>query len=127
MLDVIYDGQCGFCMRALRACRALDTRGVLRFHDANARQQIYEKFPELRDADFDNAMFVVTPERKVARGFFAFRRMTWALPPMWLLLPLFYLPGSGRIGPKVYAWIARNRSRFGCESDVCDPPHVLKK
>ena len=39
---------------------------------------------------------------------------------MWPLIPLFYLPGSGVIGPRVYAWVARNRRRFGCESDVCE-------
>jgi predicted DCC family thiol-disulfide oxidoreductase YuxK len=127
MLDVIYDGQCGFCIRALRVCRAFDTRGVLRFHDANARQQVYAEFPELRDADFENAMFVVTPKRDVTRGFFAFRRIARALPAMWIALPLLYFPGSRWIGPKVYAWIARNRSRFGCESDVCELPPTREK
>ena len=122
MLDVIYDGQCGFCVRALRVSRMLDTRGALRFHDANARQQVYAQFPELRNADFDSAMFAVAPDRSVTRGFFAFRRLIWEGPLMWPLLPLFYFPGTGWIGPKAYAWVARNRSRFGCESDVCKLP-----
>ena len=118
MLDVIYDGQCGFCVRALKVCRALDVRGALRFHDANARTQVYSAFPELLDADFDNAMFAVAPDRSVTRGFFAFRRAVWESPLMWPLLPLFYFPGTGRIGPKVYAWVATNRRRFGCDTDV---------
>ena len=122
MLDVIYDGQCGFCVRSLKVCRALDIRDSLRFHDANERQQVHAQFPELAGADFDHAMFAVTPQRRVARGFFAFRQMAWAVPPMWLLLPVLYSPGSAWLGPKAYAWVARNRHRFGCESDVCEPP-----
>jgi predicted DCC family thiol-disulfide oxidoreductase YuxK len=122
MLHVIYDGQCGFCVRSLKACRALDVRGALRFHDANARQQVASSFPELAGADFENAMFAVAPDRSVTRGFFAFRRILWESPLMWLLIPLFYLPGSGVIGPRVYAWVARNRRRFGCESEVCEMP-----
>jgi predicted DCC family thiol-disulfide oxidoreductase YuxK len=130
MLDLIYDGQCGFCVRTLRICRALDVRGVLRFHDATARQQVYARFPELAHADFENAMFAVAADRSVSRGFFAVRRLAWQSPLTWVLLPLVYFPGSGWIGPKAYAWLARNRYRFGCESDVCDlsaPPREVHR
>ena len=120
MVDLIYDGQCGFCVRSLRICRALDVRRHLRFHDANARPQTLAAFPELEHADFDNAMFAVSPDRHVYRGFFAFRRMLWESPLMWPLLPLFYFPGTSVVGPRVYAWVARNRRRLGCETDVCD-------
>ena len=122
MLDVIYDGQCGFCVRTLKICRAFDARGALRFHDANARAQISSMFPELLHADFDNAMFAVAPDRSVTRGFFAFRRLLWESPLMWPFLPLCYFPGTGWIGPKVYAWVAKSRRRFGCDSHVCDLP-----
>lgn len=122
MVDLIYDGQCGFCVRSLRICRALDVRGRFRFHDANARAQTLAAFPELADADFDNAMFAVSPERRVYRGFFAFRRMLWESPFMWMLLPIFYFPGARQAGPRAYAWVARNRERLGCETDVCELP-----
>jgi predicted DCC family thiol-disulfide oxidoreductase YuxK len=122
MLDVIYDGRCGFCVRALSVCRALDVRSALRYHDGNARQHVHAVFPELVGADFENAMFVVESDRRMSRGFFAFRRILWESPLMWLLLPMFYFPGSGVIGPRVYAWVARNRGSFGCESDVCQLP-----
>jgi predicted DCC family thiol-disulfide oxidoreductase YuxK len=126
MLDVIYDGQCGFCVRSLKVCRALDVRGALRFHDANALQKVHGLFPELAHADFENAMFAVAPDRRVTRGFFAFRRILRESPLMWPLLPLFYLPGSGTIGPRVYAWVARNRGKFGCASDVCELPPAAR-
>jgi predicted DCC family thiol-disulfide oxidoreductase YuxK len=124
VLHVIYDGQCGFCVRSLKVCRALDARRALRFHDANARQQVSAQFPELSGADFENAMFAVASDRRVTRGFFAFRRILWESPLMWPLIPLFYFPGTGIVGPRVYAWVARNRRRFGCESDVCELPAV---
>jgi len=124
MLHVVYDGQCGFCVRSLKVCRALDSRRALRFHDANARQQVLAQFPELAGADFENAMFAVSSDRRVTRGFFAFRRILWESPLMWPLIPLLYFPGTGIVGPRVYAWVARNRRRFGCESDVCEIPAV---
>jgi predicted DCC family thiol-disulfide oxidoreductase YuxK len=122
MLHVIYDGQCGFCVRALRLCRLLDVRRALRFHDATARPEIHARFPELEHADFENAMFAVGPDGRVTRGFFAFRQILWESPLMWPLLLPFYFPGSGWLGPRIYAWVARNRYRFGCASEVCDLP-----
>ncbi len=67
-------------------------------------------------------MFAVAPDGRVTRGFFAFRRIAREVPLMWPLLPLLYFPGSGLIGPPAYAWVARNRRRFGCESEVCERP-----
>ena len=122
MLHVIYDGQCGFCIRSLKVCRALDVRGALQFHDANMRKDIFAAFPELMQADFENAMFAVAPDRSVTRGFFAFRRILCESPLMWPLLPVFYFPGAKWIGPKVYAWVARNRGRMGCATDLCELP-----
>jgi predicted DCC family thiol-disulfide oxidoreductase YuxK len=121
-LNVVYDGQCGFCIRSLRVCKAADVRHRLRFHDANQRAEIASAFPELAGADFENAMFTVAGDRRVDRGFFAFRRIALTASLLWPLLPLLYFPGSALVGPKVYAWVARNRSRFGCESEACEMP-----
>jgi predicted DCC family thiol-disulfide oxidoreductase YuxK len=45
-------------------------------------------------------------------GFYAFRRLTRLLPPLWPLLPLLILPGVNKAGEAVYAWVARNRTRL---------------
>lgn len=124
LLNVIYDGQCAFCIRSLKPLRAADVRRVMRFYDSHLRETL-ERFPVLRDADVSDAMFVVVEREPVTRGFFAFRRLLWGSPLLWALLPLFYFPGAGFIGTRVYAWVARNRSGFGCRADFCsvpDPP-----
>jgi predicted DCC family thiol-disulfide oxidoreductase YuxK len=112
-LDVVYDGDCALCVRALRLVRRLARRDVFRFHDANAADAVAVRLPELAGVDTGAAMIVVAPEG-VYRGFFAFRRMTWAsawLAPLWIV---FHRPGASRVGPTVYAWVARHRRRFGC-------------
>jgi hypothetical protein len=65
------------------------------------------------------AMFAVTGEGRVYRGFFAFRRMLWASPWLAPLLLLFYAPGASLLGPRIYAWIARRRRSFGCAAPAC--------
>jgi predicted DCC family thiol-disulfide oxidoreductase YuxK len=123
MLHVIYDDHCGFCIRLLKICRAADSRTRLHFHGSS----VFRLKPEaatIANADFDNAMFVVGPDGKVTRGFFACRRIIRELPLLWPLVPLVYFPGASRVGPRIYDWVARNRHRFGCESDVCGLPEM---
>ena len=117
-IHIIYDGQCGFCIKSLKVIKALDVRGVLRFHDAH-ESRTFDEFPDLRGADVEDAMYAFVEGEAPQRGFFAFRRLLWSSPLMWPLIPFFYLPGIGFVGTRVYAWVARNRKNFGCESDFC--------
>lgn len=118
---VIYDGLCLLCIRSIRVLRALDVRDRLTFHDANDREAVLSAFPSLRGADLDDAMYAVDRKGRVYRGFFAFRRLAWTTPVAWPLLPVLYLPGAGRIGPRAYELVARNRTRIGCRIDEAEP------
>ena len=120
-LDIIYDGHCGFCIRALNLVRALDMRRVLHFYDAH-QPETFVSFSELRNADVEDAMYTVAHGEPLYRGFFAFRRLMWAGPLLWPFLLLFYFPGASLLGPQIYSRVARNRTRLGCRSDFCAPP-----
>ena len=126
-VHIIYDGQCLFCIRSLKLFRAVDFMHVFYYYDAHDENRISMTFPELRDADFDNAMFAVTESWEVSRGFFAFRRMIWGSPLTWLLIPIFYFPGAVFVGTRVYAWVAKNRLKFGCRSDACTLPSLSRE
>jgi acetyl esterase len=120
-VNIIYDGDCGFCVRSLKVLSALDVWGLLRFHKSQ-NAETFAQFPGLQDADVANAMYAVAGDEVPQRGFFAFRRVLWSSPLMWPLLLLFYLPGAGLVGTRIYAWVAQNRGRFGCESNTCALP-----
>jgi predicted DCC family thiol-disulfide oxidoreductase YuxK len=113
-LDVVYDGLCRFCARSLAALQRLAGRPLWRLHDANDHEAIRSTFPMLAGTDTDRAMFVVTPRGEVFRGFFAYRRMMRESPRLYPFLALLHAPGAALIGPWIYAWVARNRRRFGC-------------
>jgi predicted DCC family thiol-disulfide oxidoreductase YuxK len=122
VIDIVYDAQCGFCTRSLRLVRSLARREVFRLHDGNDHEAVVKRFPALSGADTDEAMFAVTPEGEVLRGFFAFRRMMWASPWLYPYLALFHTPGAAVVGPRLYAWIARHRRSLGCRASACDLP-----
>lgn len=118
-LDVIYDAQCRFCLRSLRLLERLAGGRLFRLHNSNDRELMQSKFPVLAGADTDKAMFAVTPDGEVFRGFFAFRKILWESPRLYPFLPLFYAPGAALAGPRIYAWVANNRRSLGCSLDGC--------
>ena len=98
--------------------RALDVRHALRFLDANDREAVIAELPQLATADLDDAMYLVDGRGRVYRGFHAFRRIAQTTPLLWLFLPLLHAPGMDFLGERVYALVARNRRRLGCQIDT---------
>lgn len=119
-VEVVFDGLCLLCLRTVRVLRVLDPGRRLAFHDANERDRVLERFPGLRGADLDDAMWTVDAAGRAHRGYFAFRRIARALPLLWPLVPLLHLPGMSALGERVYDAVARNRSRIGCRVESGD-------
>jgi len=126
-LHIIYDGQCAFCIRTLKVFRRLDIYGRLDFCDSTDQELIASRFPALRGAEVEDAIYSVAGDGQLRRGFFAFRQMIWCSPLTWLLVPLFYFPGSAFLGTRVYAWVARHRRQLGCEPEACGRPAAVVK
>lgn len=117
-LNIIYDGQCDFCLRSIEILKKLDSFACLKFYNSHDREILENKFPLVKPEDTDEAMFAVTEKSVVFKGFYAFRRLMWACPWLWPAVPIFYLPGSSAVGTRVYSWVARNRRKFGCRVEV---------
>lgn len=115
---VLYDGACGLCSWTVRMLRALDVRGRLRFVDINRDwDQLVAAHPSLDAAACAAALHVVDPRRRITAGFDGLRTIARVIPPLWLVLPLLYVPGIPPIGRRAYDWVARHRPT------TCTIPH----
>lgn len=99
-LEVTYDGACLVCVRSMTVLVGLDWFGRLRLIDGTASGQ---PLPAMLAGD----------GRRVASGFYAFRRVARALPLLWPLWLLGHVPGVPLVGVRVYEAVARNRGRMG--------------
>jgi predicted DCC family thiol-disulfide oxidoreductase YuxK len=70
---------------------------------------VWQRFPELREADILGEIYVQTRGGGWQVGFFGMRYIARQLPATWPLLPLLYLPGMNWLGPRLYRWIAKRR------------------
>ena len=116
---VIYDGLCPRCIRTMVVLDYADVRGRLVARDFEAEwPQAAIELHGISQEEARHSMHVVTPEGTTYRGYHAFGVLARVLPGLWPLLPLFYLPFAGRIGPRIYDQLAARRSRI-CTVATC--------
>lgn len=118
-LIVLWDGDCTFCYKSVIIAKKFDWFNRFIVIDSNERDK-HKVILEGWDGDIDKGLWskgLNSTENYV--GFDGFRRMVWVMPLFWIILPLLYIPLVPTVGRFIYAWIARNRYRFGCNSKAC--------
>ena len=112
---VIFDGSCGLCQRTIATVKSLDLLGRVEYLDAvHQWPEIQRRFPQLNQDQCLEEMYAVDASGRVRIGFDAYRGLAYILPLGWLLLPVFYFPGSSIVGPKLYRHVANERHSSGC-------------
>lgn len=112
---LIYDGNCGFCLRCLKILKKMDLFSVLEYKDYQGYTTSHTALPgELTESDVSKQIYLVTIDGKTFGGFFAFKRISWQMPMMWPVIPILFFPGMRLLGPMIYRWVARNRKLFSC-------------
>ena len=107
-MEMIYDGQCGFCVRSMAWLLAFDGLGQIKIRDFR-----HDPSPLVSDAQLEQALYTVLPDGRALPGFDAYRHVVLRVPGLWWLVPLFYVPVVSRLfGRPTYRWIAANRSRL---------------
>lgn len=117
-VTLIFDGECGFCTRAVRWVQRLDRRhrvtvvpyqrpGVLATHG-------------LTEADGAASVWAITPDGRRYRGAEAVNvvvSVALGVPLPWLI---YRIPGAGWLQERVYDWVARHRGRFPGVTPYCE-------
>jgi predicted DCC family thiol-disulfide oxidoreductase YuxK len=104
-IEMIYDGDCGFCKKSMALFLAFD--GLQQITTRN-----YHVSPSavVSSEAADKALYTVTSDNKTFPGFEAYRYVVVRAPGMWWFAPLFYIPVLSRaIGHPVYSWVASHR------------------
>lgn len=124
--EILYDGQCPLCIRSMTFLCYFDWFKRLKYGNVEVRWQSFvESYPHISLQDLLDEMHIILPNGTVKKGFFAFREILRYLPTLWPLLLILYFPGTAKIGPKIYKFIADRRPKFQrCSFGTCsiDPP-----
>lgn len=108
---ILFDGRCGLCGVTTIILRSFDWLHRLEFnnyHDSVVRKKYAEG---ISMKDLDGAMHVRSSRGTMTKGFLGFRTLTKQLPPLWIVVPMLYIPGVPLIGERVYGWVAKHRPR----------------
>jgi predicted DCC family thiol-disulfide oxidoreductase YuxK len=107
-IEMIYDGDCGFCVRSMAWLLAFDGLGQIKVRDFRRNPSAL-----VSDAQMEKALYTVLPDGRGLPGFEAYRYVVARVPGLWWLVPLFYVPVLSRLlGQPIYNWVAANRGRL---------------
>lgn len=108
-LEIWIDGQCALCRLSEQWCSSRDPLGRMDFVDLHA--SVNENPPGSTQAMVE-AVHLRLPDGTVVTGFEAWRRILMEIHGWRWLARLAGLPGIRKLGPAVYALLARHRHRF---------------
>ena len=107
-MEMIYDGECGFCVRSMAWLLAFDGLEQIRIRDFRTHPSAV-----VSAAQLEKALYTVLPGGRALPGFEAYRYVVLRVPGLWWLVPFFYVPVVSRLlGRPIYNWVAQNRSRL---------------
>jgi len=118
---VIYDGECRFCQWSLRRIRKLDRDGLFEYLPRQA-QEVDERFPRLSESDFNTGLRFIRASDEIRVGADALYEIYRRLPIYRHLAWVYRLPILRQLIRAGYAFVARNRHRFGrveCDTGSC--------
>lgn len=125
LLVVYIDGGCPLCTRAGHLILRLELLGLCQV-TSYRKDPSFERFGLTFQA-LDREIHVVWQAGKkheVVQGFDALVLLAKFLPPLWPFLPSLALLKLTGLGPKVYRWLADNRTLIpetGCKGGACTP------
>ncbi|MGH7175962.1 MAG: DCC1-like thiol-disulfide oxidoreductase family protein, partial [Tepidisphaeraceae bacterium] len=113
---MLYDGGCGLCKSVAATLVRLDLLHRIEPTDVvNDWAQVSQRCPKLDRQKCIDDMHVVRPDGSVVTRYDAYRAMAWAVPALWVFIPVLYLPPVRFIGNRIYGRIAASRHSAGCE------------
>jgi len=118
-ITLVYDGNCSFCIMWLKRLKRMDPDDVVLLVDSH-EPELIERYPQLRSANLDDAMYALDESGSVSEGFDAFRAALSILPPARAWVWTWWIPGVAPVGRIVYRYVARHRHDYGCESRACE-------
>jgi len=120
-MEMIYDGECGFCKRAMASFLAYDGLGQITVRDYRTNPS-----PIVSSDKVDKALYLVTEDERTLPGFDAYRYAVLRVPGLWWQVPFFYIPVLSKLfGRPIYNWIAANRGTIS--QCVVSPSDVVKE
>jgi predicted DCC family thiol-disulfide oxidoreductase YuxK len=135
MVTALFDGRCVICQTTRRIINAIDWFKRVEFLDLHHTAEVAARYPQFDHAAMMGEIYVVAHD-ELYTGFDGVRRMLRETPLGFIAWLIFSLPGMGWLGPRVYAWIAKNRyavNRFfgvelsaddDCVDGVCKIPQA---
>lgn len=115
---MLYDGDCGFCLRWIKRWER-KSRGAVLYEPY---QQALGRFPQLTREACEESVQLVLPSGRILSGAHAvLHALVLGSSKSTFLWMYERVPGFARLSETVYQWIAHHRKSLSCgQEEKCD-------
>ena len=106
-VKIIYDDYCNLCTNGMRFLKAINFNGRYEFIALSKNKELYEK-EGLTEKEVRTYMVGWVGTKKYI-GYSLYIEILKVNPLLYILLPFFYIGKIGKVGSKIYNYIAENR------------------
>ena len=118
-LEVLYDDRCNLCDRTVQAVTLLDVFGRVNLRPLSKNKLLLDEIGLDMEQALTDLYGVDGHSRRLFRGYDFYVQLSRTLALLWPVLPLLLLGRLLWVGPRIYRFIAKRRTRlFG----VCELP-----
>jgi predicted DCC family thiol-disulfide oxidoreductase YuxK len=121
-LRILYDGSCKYCRGTVRVLTAMDLFSRLTVTDF--RRLDLAEFNRANGCALDGEALeqemALVWRGRVYFGFRAYRVLSTAVPALWIVAPLMYIPGMALLGTWMYRYVAFRRHGHGRCDERCE-------
>jgi len=121
--QLIYDGQCQFCMNSVHKLKIMDLYNTVEYVDLHKVPNLSSIHKDLTREKAMSEFCLVEPTGSLFGGFEAIRRLALSLPMLYICVPIFYFPLMNYLGCFLYRIIAKNRYLLhfnkACHNNSC--------
>ena len=108
---IIFDGECRFCRKQVDRIRLYDRHNLFDYVPRQT-EGLDDRFPQLREGDFNTGLRLIEPDGAVSIGADGIYQIARRLPRLWMVAWLYRVPGLTGVFRRMYGWIARNRFKL---------------
>jgi len=119
-IAIVFDDSCQFCQNQIKKIKSMDPLNQFEYVPRSSTD-LTDRFPMLKEMNFDSGMRLITTEGRVFVGADAIYQIARCLPSTKAIAWLYQVPLIKQVCQLVYKWIAANRQKLAasCESGTC--------
>ena len=125
-LTILFDDRCNLCAATVRFLKVADIFFICDFRPVSASREVLDEYGLSVNEALMDIVGVVPASKTLLSGYALYDWLSSHLVLLWPCKPFLWLGRVGRIGPRIYRYVADRRTRLFGVCERIDPSLALR-